>query len=275
MQLWYNYHMEPSKLNLFSFTKKLRPEDTAKEPEGIFLPAYRKLGASMTHRADITWINTSMKKENIRDLILEHPELSWFPICAGTVDSIVGVLSARKFLESLLTPQWCGLKALVTKPVYLPETVTLVKTLSALANAKSDLAFIIDEYGGIEGIITRNGIVRELIEEACDEFLDDDSDILEREDGSYLVGGHVRMDELTELFDFPDAKENGHEYYTLAGYLLSLNGSIPKTGDKIIANSYHFEIVDMDAHRIDKVLITSEQDASQSIETAKKQGQDQ
>lgn len=267
----YTQIMEPSRLNPFSFTKKWRPEDTAVEPEGIFLPAYRKLGASMTHRADIIWINTSMKKENIRDLIVAHPEFSWFPVCAGTVDSIVGVLSARKFLESLLSPEWCGLKALVTKPVYLPETVTLVKTLSALANAKSDLAFIIDEYGGIEGIITRNGIVRELIEEACDDFLDDDPDIFRREDGSYLVGGHIRMDELTEIFDFPDAKENGHEYYTLAGYLLSLNGSIPKTGDHIMASSYHFEIVDMDAHRIDKVLITHEEDANQSAETMKKQ----
>jgi len=261
--LWYTEAMEAGRLKLFSLTNRNRNEPGRTEPEGLFIPAYRKLGASMTHRADIVWINTSMKKDDIHDLILAHPEFSWFPVCAGTVDSIVGVLSARSFLESLLSSEWCGLKSLVKKPVYLPETVTLVKTLGALASAACPLAFIIDEYGGIEGLVTRNGIIRELMEEACDDYPDEDPDIFQRDDGSYLVSGHTRMEELAGLIDLPAAAENANEYYTLAGYILSVHGSIPKTGDIIHTGLWKIEIVDMDSHRIDKVLITAVEDDDQ------------
>lgn len=255
--------MDKGRLRLFTFTGREKKVLQKPDPDGIVLPAYRKLGASMTHRADIVWINTSMKKDDIRDLVLEHPEFSWFPVCAGTVDSIVGVLSARSFLESLLAPEWCGLKSLVKKPVYLPETVTLVKTLDVLSHADCPLAFIIDEYGGIEGIVTRNGIIRELMEEACEDNPDDDPDIFRREDGSFLVSGHTRMEELNGLIDLPAAEENMNEYYTLAGYILSIHGSIPKTGDSIRAGIWRIEIVDMDSHRIDKVLITAGEDDDQ------------
>jgi len=263
VRLWYTGCMESGRLKFFSFTGRTRAEQGTMEPEGLFIPAYRKLGASMTHRADIVWINTSMKKDDIRDLVLAHGEFSWFPVCAGTVDSIVGVVSARSFLESLLAPEWCGLKALVKKPVYLPETVTLIKTLGALANAACPLAFIIDEYGGIEGIVTRNGLIRELMEEACDNYPDEDPDIFRRDDGSFLVSGHTRMEDLEGLIDLPAAEENVNDYYTLAGYILSVHGSIPKTGDIIYTGSWKIEIVDMDSHRIDKVLITDAEDGGQ------------
>lgn len=255
--------MDRGRLRLFTFTGRENKVQHQPEPDGIVLPAYRKLGASMTHRADIVWINTSMKKDDIRDLVLAHPEFSWFPVCAGTVDSIVGILSARSFLESLLAPEWCGLKSLVKKPVYLPETVTLAKTLGVLANTDCPLAFIIDEYGGIEGIVTRNGIIQELLEEVCDDYPDEDPDIFRHEDGSLLVSGHTRMEDLSGLIDLPAAEENANEYYTLAGYILSINGSIPKTGDSIRAGTWQIEIVDMDSHRIDKVLITAVEDGDQ------------
>lgn len=257
--------MDSGRLRLFTINRRTKRVQNKPEPDGIVLPAYRKLGGSMTHRADIVWINTAMKKDDIRDLVLAHPQYSLFPVCTGTVDSIVGVLSARSFLESLLAPEWCGLKSLVKKPVYLPETVTMVKTLGALANAECPLAFIIDEYGGIEGIVTRNGIIQELMEEVCDDYPDEDPDIFRREDGSFLVSGHTRMEDLSGLIDLPAAEENANEYYTLAGYILSVHGSIPKTGDSIRAGLWHIEIVDMDSHRIDKVLITAAEDADQEV----------
>lgn len=197
-----------------------------------------------------------MKKEEIFHIISTHTEYSLFPVCSGTVDSVLGVLCARVFLASLLEPLWPGLKALVKKPVYLPETVTIIKTLAMFDEVDSRMAFIIDEYGGIEGIVTRNGIIGELLEEVSDEEADGESDIFRRDDGSYLVGGQVRMDEIHDHFILPDAMSGSHEYYTLAGYLLSIKGSIPKTGDRITAGNYICEIVDMDGHRIDKVLVT-------------------
>ena len=249
--------METGEFRLFSFRKRKNKEiDTGTESD-LIIPIRRKLGSIMTHRSDIIWIDASTKRNGILEIINAHPEFNIFPVCAGTVDSVLGVISARSFFASLLESQWCGLKALVKKPVYLPETVTIAETLSALEENECRMAFIIDEYGGIEGLVTRNGLMSELLDEISSEGTESDSDIFKREDGSYLVGGQVRMEEIRELFALPDIESGSREYYTLAGYLLSINGSIPKTGDKIITGNYSCEIMDMDGHRIDKVLIVS------------------
>lgn len=247
--------METRNLKFFSFKKRKESAETD-EVAGYFLPANRKLGSFMTHRPDIVWIDSGSKKDEILRIVSGHPEFSHFPVCSGTVDSVLGVLPVRVFLASLLEPVWPGLKQLVKKPVYLPETVTIARTLSMIEENGCRMAFIIDEYGGIEGLVTRSGLVNELLEEFSEEDGEEDPDIFRREDGSYLVGGQVRMDEILEIFALPDSDSDGHEFYTLAGYLLSVNGSIPKTGDRITAGDYTCEIVDMDGHRIDKVLIT-------------------
>lgn len=251
--------MDKKSFNLFSFTKKPVPADTDSE-SGIFLPASRRIGSCLTHRSDIVWIDASLKKDEILRIVNAHPEFSLFPVCSGTVDSVLGVLSVRSFLASLTEPVWPSLKGLVKKPIYLPETVTIIKTLTMIEETGCRMAFIIDEYGGIEGIVTRNGLMNELLEEVSNEESDEDPDIFRREDGSYLVGGQVRMDEIRELFDLPDAGAGSRDYYTLAGYLLSIKGNIPKTGDRIAAGNYICEIIDMDGHRIDKVLVTEQKD---------------
>ncbi|ULQ60344.1 CBS domain-containing protein [Brucepastera parasyntrophica] len=243
-----------------AFHKKNK-ESGVETVEGIFLPAYRKIGSCMVHRPDIIWIDASKKKEEITPIITENREIAYFPVCSGTIDSVLGVLSARDFLASLLESEWPGLKKLVKKPVYLPETVSIVKTLGVIANTESSLVFIIDEYGGIEGLVTKNGLVTEILEDISDDTSEGDPDIFQREDGSWLVSGQVRMDELPEAITLPAAPNSGNEYYTLAGYLLSVRGSIPKTGDRITAGDYICEIVDMDGHRIDKVLISKTSDS--------------
>lgn len=249
----YSSGMDIKGFNLFSL-KKVATDSDADTTSGVFLPSQRRLGSCMTHRSDILWIDSTMKKDEILHFITAHPEFSLFPVCSNTVDSVLGVLPARVFLASLLEPVWPGIKSLLKKPVYVPETVTILKTFLMMDEVDCRMAFIIDEYGGIEGMVTRNGIISELLEEISDQEQDDDPDIFRRDDGSYLVGGQVRMDEIRDQFTLPDA-EGSHEYYTLAGYILSINGSIPKTGDRIIAGNYICEIVDMDGHRIDKVLV--------------------
>lgn len=251
---------------LFRFSKKGSADAESGGKEGFYLPANRRLGSSMTHRSDIVWIDAAKKKNEILSVIRDNPSVSLFPVCSGTVDSVLGVLSARAFLESLTLQSWPGLKSLVRKPVYLPETVTIARTLSMLAESDCGMAIIIDEYGGIEGIVTRNGLVGELLEEFVGEGGEDESDIFRRDDGSWLVGGQVRMDEIRPLVSLPDT--DSRDYYTLAGYLLAVNGSIPKTGDRIQAGDWVCEIMDMDGHRIDKVLISASAGQSDSLAQA-------
>jgi putative hemolysin len=212
----------------------------------------------MTHRSDIVWIEATSHKDEILALLRENPRLDHFPVCSKTVDSVVGILTARDFLDSLIESGEAHLRTLVTKPVYLPETVTIAKALSTLSDAESPLALIIDEYGGIEGLITREHLISELAGEFLGEGETEDADVFQREDGSYLIGGQTRMDDLASCIELPP--EDNADYYTLAGYLLALNGSIPKTGDRIEAGDYVCEIVDMDGHRIDKVLVAKKEE---------------
>ncbi|HNY22113.1 MAG TPA: transporter associated domain-containing protein [Treponemataceae bacterium] len=236
--------------------KRPKKEETDEEDIGVVIPANRKLGSCMTRRQDIVWIDSSLKKNAILEIINGHPEFGQFPICSGTVDSVLGVLPARAFLASLNEASWPGLRAIVKKPVYLPETASIRSALALLAKNDSRLAFIIDEYGGIEGIVSKNGLVNELLSGIAEGEANEESDIFRRDDGSWLIGGQVRLDEIREMIDISDEAKGKHDYYTLAGYLLAINGSIPRTGDKIDAGKYRFEIVDMDGHRIDKVLVT-------------------
>jgi putative hemolysin len=222
----------------------------------LTIPVNRKLGSCLTRRADIIWIDTASKKAGILEAVLARPDFEYFPICAKTVDNVLGVLSARTFLASLQEREWPGLKALAKKPVYLPETVSIVRALETMAASDSRMAFIIDEYGGIEGLVTRNGLISELLSDLTGDGAADEGDLFERGDGSWLVGGQIRVDEIAELFDISIDEESKGDYYTLAGYLLSINGSIPKTGDILRSGGWKYEIVDMDGHRIDKVLVS-------------------
>lgn len=229
---------------------RIKKDDAVK---GVFLPAGRRLGSLMTHRSDIPWIDSSAPSQEVRAFLRSHSEYSHFPVCAGTIDTVLGILSARRFLDSLDSDPWPGLKALIKKPLFLPETVTVVKALNFMRKENCELVLIIDEYGGIEGMITRTGLVCELMEELSEDT--DDPAIFRREDGSWLIDGTVSMDEIREQQILRQEKTGDHEYHTLAGFLLSVTGSIPRTGDCIRIDSQVCEIVDMDGHRIDKVLI--------------------
>lgn len=223
---------------------------------GIYLPADRRIGSCMTHRPDIVWIDAAMERDAIRAIMDAHHDFTQFPVCSGSVDKVLGVLTVRNFLETLLQPGWTGLRDIVKKAVFLPETVTILKALQALDGAQCRLAFIIDEYGGVEGIVTRNGLVRELLEETRDEGIDRDGESEAREDGGRFLDGQTRMEEVLESYRLPGLEEDRGEYYTLAGFLLSVNGTIPKKGDVIETGGYRWEVVEMDGNRIDRVLVT-------------------
>lgn len=223
---------------------------------GLFLPADRRIGSCMTHRPDIQWIDASSSPEAIRATLNSFPGYTQFPVCSGSVDRVLGVLSVRSFLEALQEPAWPGLKSIVKKAVFLPETATILRALETLAASECRLAFIIDEYGGVEGMVTRNGLMAELLEELGGTEEGEEEKAEQREDGSRLMDGLTRMEDVRELFGLEETESDSGEYYTLAGYLLSLNGSIPRPGDVIPAGDYRCEIVEMDGNRIEKVRVS-------------------
>ncbi|WP_024752185.1 transporter associated domain-containing protein [Treponema phagedenis] len=220
--------------------------------------AQRKIGAYMTHRSDIIWIDIVSTKEDVLRLITENPHIEYFPVCANIIDTVIGYISVRSYLLACLADAPPNLRVLIQKPFFIPETVAVRKTLALIKETDARIAFIIDEYGGIEGLITKNGLLTEILEETALADGVYDPDIFKKDDGSWVVSGQVSMDEIRTIGIIPKEQEKTEDFHTIAGYLLSIKDSIPQAGEKICFGKYRFTILKMDGRRIDKILIQEE-----------------
>jgi putative hemolysin len=222
--------------------------------EGVFYLGDRPVGAFMTHRSEIHWLDLDAGAEKVRSMAVEHRSQQFFPVASGTLDEIVGVVSVQNILLAFLEDAWTGLKALMTPPHFVPETMSSIRAFEAFKRGDGAFLLVIDEYGGFAGALTVRDLVEEIVGELSVSASGDDA-ILERSDGSYLVDGNVNIDDIAEalpIAGFPGAPQ---EYHTLAGFILELAGEIPRTGAEFERNGYRFTVVDMDGNRIDKVLI--------------------
>jgi putative hemolysin len=222
--------------------------------EGVFYLGDRPVGAFMTHRSEIHWLDIDADAEKVRSMAIEHRSQQFFPVASGTLDEIVGVVSAQNILLAFLEDAWTGLKSLMTPPHFVPETMSSLRAFEAFKRGDSTFLLVIDEYGGVAGALT----VRDLIEEIVGELSASASagdDILARDDGSYLVDGSVSIDDIAEILPVAGFPGSPQEYHTLAGFILELAGEIPRAGAVFERNGHRFTVMDMDGNRIDKVLI--------------------
>ncbi|MDR3122322.1 MAG: hemolysin family protein [Treponema sp.] len=222
--------------------------------EGVFYLGDRPVGAFMTHRSEIHWLDSDADPEKVRSMAIEHRSQQFFPVASGTLDEIVGVVSVQNILLAFLEDSWTGLKSLMTPPRFVPETMPSIRAFEAFKRGDSAFLLVIDEYGGFAGALT----VRDLIEEIVGELSATPSsgdDIVELADGGYLADGSVNIDDIAELLPIAGFPGSPQEYHTLAGFILELAGEIPQAGAVFERNGYRFTVVDMDGNRIDKVLI--------------------
>jgi putative hemolysin len=222
--------------------------------EGVFYLGDRPVGAFMTHRSEIHWLDIDADAEKVRSMAIEHRAQQFLPVASGTLDEIVGVVSVQNILLAFMEDAWTGLKSLMDPPRFVPETMSSIRAFEAFKRGDSAFLLVIDEYGGFAGALT----VRDLIEEIVGELsasASDGNDILERDDGSYLADGSVNIDDIAALLPVAGFPGSPQEYHTLAGFILELAGEIPQAGAAFERNGYRFTVVDMDGNRIDKVLI--------------------
>jgi putative hemolysin len=208
----------------------------------------------MTHRNTVEWLDVSAPVEE-NDRIIRESGYTKFLVCDDSIENILGVIKLRDYIDSREKPDF-SLRALVSQPLYIPETMNALKILERFRKERNYFAVVVDEYGSTQGIITLHDLTENIFGTLPD--LDDaeDPDIVAREDGSLLVDGMIPIDELRETislkeFDFEDA-----DYSTLAGFILYKLSEIPKVGDVMETEGYRFEVVDMDKTKIDKVLVT-------------------
>jgi putative hemolysin len=165
---------------------------------------------------------------------------------------------AKDLLQACLAGVEPDLRALLRKPLIVPETRPALRVLEAFRQTGTHLAVLIDEYGGVSGLVTHHDLMEAVVGDIPQPEGTEDAAIIRRGDGSYWVDGALPVDELEELLGgrFADEDEAGR-YHTLAGMMLSHLGRIPAEGDSFEREGWRFEVVDMDGNRIDKVLIQS------------------
>ncbi len=223
--------------------------------EQIFRLGDRRVNALMTHRPDIVWLEANDTPQEISHKIRKST-YSRFPVCDGSLDNVLGMVHVKDLLLQCLAGQALDLKAALHAPLYVIESTTTLKVLELFKQTGQQAALVIQEYGDIEGLITLNDILEAIVGDISSDDDLDQAQVVQREDGSWLLDGMLPIEELKDILHvraLPE-EENG-DYNTLAGFVLMQLGRIPKTTDHFEWGSYRFEVVDMDGRRIDKVLV--------------------
>lgn len=225
--------------------------------ERVFHLGDRNITSLMTHHSDIVWFDLTDNEDKIREKIIAEPH-SIYPICEGDIDNIKGVVSIK---DLYVADDYTLFKDLMKPALFVPVNNTAYQVMEKFKESKFHSCFIVDEYGSVLGMITMNDIMGAIIGSMPQP--DDVSayEIRKRDDGTYLVDAQIPFYDFLTRFDKTGwINEESQEYDTLAGCILDELERIPQPGDKMEWKGFNFEIVDMDGHRIDKILVTPSQE---------------
>jgi CBS domain containing-hemolysin-like protein len=220
----------------------------------------KRAAKAMTPRVDVVGLKTTA---SVADLIAVARETGHtrFPVYENTLDLVMGVVGVPDALG--VPPERraaTAVSVVAREPVYVPESLGLDKVLTALRTAGADLAIVVDEYGGTDGVVTVEDLIEELVGEIADEYDMDFAEIATEEltapggGKTFLVDGLLREDELVEQtgFSLPEGP-----YETLAGFLLARLGHIPVVGESLEENGWEFTVMEVDRHRIEQVRVVA------------------
>lgn len=224
----------------------------------VFLLDDRQIGSLMVPRADVKCLDIELSFEENMALI-DSSDHARFPVVRGDMGDLLGVINARQWLSRALKEPNSDLAAQpMQTALYVPETITGMELLDNFRSSDLHMAFIIDEYGEVQGIVT----LQDLIEAITGEFHPRDpktSWAVQREDGSWLLDGHIPVPELKDRLALDTVPEEDRgRYHTLSGMIMLLTGKLPKVAETVMWEGWKLEIVDMDGRTIDKVLATKQ-----------------
>jgi putative hemolysin len=216
----------------------------------VFHLGDRNITSLMTHRTDIVWFEVNEDLSSVKEKIKDFQH-SIYPLCKENIDDIVGVV----YVKDMYVQPDAPLSSILRKALFVPENNSAYQVLEKIKGTKIHYAFIVDEYGSLQGMITVKDILNAIVGE-MPEAEDDEYEIIERKDGSFLVDAQIQYyDFLTYFNKTIWINEAENNFDTLAGFVLHELKRIPATGDAFEWRDFNFEIVDMDGQRIDKVLV--------------------
>lgn len=225
----------------------------------VFKMDERKIPAIMTPRVDVVYLelddDLTANLERVRE-----SRYTRFPVCQDGWSNVIGLVSTADILEHSLAGTPIDLRALARPAGFVPDSVTVMDLLEHFKRNRSELALVVDEYGEIEGLVTLNDVLEALVGDLPDLDEEASQDVVQRDDGSWLIDGSISLDQLREAIgfqgNFPDEDDGG--YHTVAGLVMTTLGRIPRVSDHFMLEGYRFEVVDMDQKRVDRVLVVRE-----------------
>lgn len=228
------------------------PEAETAIVEGALRLGDRRVSGVMTPRTQVEFLDLDDTEEELRRQISQS-SYSRFPVVQGTTHALAGIVQVKDLYNAALAGHKFDLRAALRPPLFLPDTVTVLRALEMFKTSGEPMALVVDEYGDLEGLTTLTDIVESLVGEVSGG--DDDPRVVRREDGTFLIDGMVGLDELKAVLDINHLPGEDADFHTLGGYLMGRLNRVPVIADRIVAGDLRFEIVAMDGRRVDRVMV--------------------
>ncbi len=224
--------------------------------EGIFNLADQKAGRFMVLRPDVVALDITESPEKIWIKMVESRR-SYFPVYRDELDNFLGIVAIRDLWVQMVEGKTMDIESAITTPLFVPESIPLLKLLDYFRKEGLHIAMVVDELGNIQGLITLHDILEAIVGHLPTDDEPREAEIIVRADGSWLMDGSVTVEDFRESIGVeirPD--EQADRFHTLAGFVMLQLQRIPKTGDRFEWNGFSFEVVDMDGMKLDKVLVS-------------------
>lgn len=225
--------------------------------ERVFSLGERRINTIMTPRTQVAWLDFD---DPLQETLLKMTESahSRFPVGQGTLDNFLGIVHVKDLMLSSLAGKPMDLKSALHHPLFVPESMHILKVLELFKKSGMHLGMVVDEYGDIQGLITLNDVLEAIVGGMPSLAESEEPLAVQRSDGSWLVDGMMPVDEFRELMDIVDKLpgEESRHYHTLGGFVMTYLGRVPATADRFEWDGMHFEVMDMDGNRVDKILVT-------------------
>jgi putative hemolysin len=233
--------------------------------EGVLRLGERRISALMTPQTQVEWISLEDPLDVIRRSISASRH-SRFPLAESDLDNVLGIVHSRDILAQLLAAETCDLRALVSEAIFVPEKMPALEVLELFKQKGAHMVLVVDEFGSLQGILTPTDLLEGVVGAIPFGGKAAEPKAILREDGSLLVDGLLNIDSFKEILQvesLPGEEEDA--FQTVAGFVITEMGRIPEAGQSFDWGAYHFEVIDMDWRRVDKILVSKKPDDSPSI----------
>jgi CBS domain containing-hemolysin-like protein len=224
--------------------------------ENVFEMDSRTVSTAMTPRDRVAWFRRDDPESVVRARIAAEP-FSTYPVCDQDLDHVVGYVDAKDLFQRALNDQSLALGAeLLHKVLVLPDRLSLTEAVEQFQQAREDFAVIVNEYAVVVGVLTLNDVMSTVMGELVSPI--NEELIVKRDDNSWLIDGIAPVADVERVLELTEPLPNPTEYETLAGFLMNQLRRVPRRTDVVTWGGHRFEVLDVDAFRIDQVLVTRE-----------------